>query len=96
MNKMKRGDEDLADEHDPPRELGRRPAAHDGTDRDPRTGDATDHRVGRLASGSFEVAGNQRGERGNTSAAPMPSSTDHPSARTATVWDAAVIAEPHA
>ena len=33
---------------------------------------------------------------GKTSAAPMPSSTDHPSASTATLWDAAVRAEPHA
>ncbi len=57
------GDEDLADEHDPPRELGRRPTAHDRTDRDPGTGDATDHRVGRLAAGAFEVAGDQRRER---------------------------------
>ena len=61
---MKRGDHDLTDEHDPPRERRRRPPAHDGTDRDPRTGDAADHRVGRLAAGSFEVAGDQRGERG--------------------------------
>ena len=33
---------------------------------------------------------------GNTSPAPMPSSIDHPSARTATVCDTAVSAEPHA
>ena len=53
----------LADEHDPPRQYGRRPPAHDGADRDPRTSDPTDDRVGCLAPGPGEVAGNQRRER---------------------------------
>ena len=38
----------------------------------------------------------KRSERGNTSPAPMPSSTDHPRARTATVCDTAVSADPQA
>ena len=62
----------------------------------PGTGDAADHRVGGLAARALEVAGDQRRERGNTSAAPMPSSTDQPRARTATVCDTAVSAEPQA
>ena len=59
----KRGNDDLADEHDPPRQDGRGPAAHDGADRDPRASDPADDRVSGLAPGPREVAGNQRRER---------------------------------
>ena len=39
-------DDDLADEDEPPGELGRRPAAEDRADRDPGPGDAAEHAVG--------------------------------------------------
>ena len=88
---------DLADEHDPPRQHGRRPPAEDGADGDARPGDPADDGVGDLAARSLEVAGDQRGEgredqrrrrcpRGPTSRGPARN----------TIWEAAVSAEPQA
>ncbi len=55
---------DLPDEHDPPGQLGRRPAAEDGTDGDAGAGHAADDGVGDLALAALEVAGDERRERG--------------------------------
>ena len=64
MARMNSDEHDLADEHDPPAQLGGGPAAEDGADGDAGAGDAADHRVGDLAVAALEVAGDQRGQRG--------------------------------
>ena len=53
----------FAGEDDPPGQFGGRPAAEDGPDRDARTGDTADHRVGDLSRLSGEVAPDERGQR---------------------------------
>ena len=56
-------DDDLADEDDPPAQLGRRPAAEDRADRDAGAGDAAEHAVGDRPVAALVVAGDE-GDQG--------------------------------
>ena len=56
--------DDLAREHDAPREVGRHPAAEDRPDRDAGARHAAEHPVGERALLALEAAGGQRRQRG--------------------------------
>ncbi len=58
-----RADHDLADEHDPPAQVGGRPAADQRADRDADSGHRTDEPVGDGALAALEVPGDERDER---------------------------------
>ena len=56
--------DDLAREHDAPRQVGRHPAAQDRPDRDAGARHAAEHPVGERALLALEAAGGQRRQRG--------------------------------
>ncbi len=57
-------DDHLAEEHEPPGEVRRDPAAEDRPDRDSRSGDSAEHSVGQRPVAPVEVPGHQRDECG--------------------------------